>query len=236
MKAIHEKIKKLLALSKSANQHEAAAAAARAAELMLKHQIAEADITVEAEEDPIVNGFLFETKRRVGWKGVLTLGLARSLGCEAIVSRDGYSVQYRIVGTANAVSAIQYMAPSIINQINELADKSWKNASSSQSARAWKGSFRMAAARTVYFRLQDARETVLADAKEAGQENALIVLDRQAIALKSYLTDLNVGAARRSTAGEGSMGGYLAGREAGKSVSLGNSAGELTPGSKRLGS
>lgn len=39
-----DKVRKLLELAKSANEHEAATAAARAAELMLKHQIEEADL------------------------------------------------------------------------------------------------------------------------------------------------------------------------------------------------
>ena len=55
MEKIIERIKKLLELSKSSNEHEAAIAASRAAELMMDHQISEAEIhSSSVRAEPVV--------------------------------------------------------------------------------------------------------------------------------------------------------------------------------------
>jgi len=81
-----ERIRKLLSLSRSANEHEAALAASRAAELMLKHQISEAQLSVTTGQEkiePIGEETMGAAMRRiVHWRGSLAGALVEHFGCD----------------------------------------------------------------------------------------------------------------------------------------------------------
>src|SRR5215471_21045969 len=85
MDNVIDKIKKLLALSESSNPHEAANAAARAAELMFEHKIQSADLEIagggKRPAEAVIETTLHGGKWREFWKGQLADSLARSMGC-----------------------------------------------------------------------------------------------------------------------------------------------------------
>lgn len=90
--SVLERVKKLLELAKSDNEHEAAAAAARAAELCLKHEIEEADLEAakpagEQQVHPAADETIDRDKRAVTWKIYLKMGLCSAFGGDSYTWR-----------------------------------------------------------------------------------------------------------------------------------------------------
>ena len=83
-----EKIKKLLALSKSSNLHEAKAALLKARELMAQHKIGEQDLKDVSASNVIYKLSQYTcSKRRNPWMATLANTIAGSYCCEMYVSR-----------------------------------------------------------------------------------------------------------------------------------------------------
>ena len=232
---IIDRVRKLLARAKSDNPHEAALAAAMAAELQLEHQIAEAEIEDAAEVEPITEESVDATGKLVSWKGQILMGLVGAFGCEA----------YQVVGTPSSIDTIKYMYQYLCAETVRLADVGYGDevrecdlsGVSRPSARAWKGSFRVGCAGAIRDRLLEQRKKTMDGAKAAGKSTALQRIDDQRLAVKSYIKS-NVGPLRkggRSYAGQ-NRSGRAAGRVAGQSVGLGGSSrGAISAGAKRLG-
>jgi hypothetical protein len=253
---ILNKIRKLLELSKSNNEHEAALAAARAAELMVQHQIEEADLEVstgETKADPIINEALDQCGRWVSWKGWIATGIAKAFGCETYrtnVWLNGKSgEEHRIIGPESAMSTVRYMYQYLTNEVARLADEGYSIECEERhksgvitlpSARAWKASFRAGASSAIYDRLiAQRKQTIDNAAKEHSQ--ALVVIDKQHDAIiehhrKASPWNYTKTGKRRSTSGgyyPSSNDGWSAGDTAGKNVSLGGGR-QISSGNKRL--
>ena len=123
-----DKIKKLLALSKSNNEHEAATALAQAIRLAAEAGI---DIdTIDPEAEPL------EERDRSGgaqsrieqWRGQLWLRIARIFGC-AVYYRARYNNQLnleyciRLIGRASDIAVADYVATHLQNELMRLARK-----------------------------------------------------------------------------------------------------------------
>lgn len=93
-----EKIRKLLALSTSSNEHEAKAALLKAQALMKEFNLSETDV---AEKDKTVQenafGFTF-SKRRDPWMFDLCDVIARNFKCKVVFSRLDRTYTAKIVG------------------------------------------------------------------------------------------------------------------------------------------
>ena len=124
-----DKIKKLLALSKSNNEHEAATALAQAIRLA-----AEAGIDIDAI-DPEVEP-LEERDRSGGaqsrkieqWRGQLWLKIARIFGCATyhVKTCNGFfGTEYciRLIGRASDIAVADYVATHLQNELMRLARK-----------------------------------------------------------------------------------------------------------------
>ena len=99
------KIKKLLSLSKSTNEHEAQAALLKAKQLMAEHKISEADFRNMNEEIEYLYTDVSYTKRKNIWIMILADLIAENYCCQNFVSRQKHA-QTRIVafvGLANDV-------------------------------------------------------------------------------------------------------------------------------------
>lgn len=111
MDALLERLRRLLALSTSANPHEAAVAAARAQALITRHRLEawvaapEGDPIEDARDAPIA-----VAKRIRSWKRVLASALAEGNGCVAYVLDRGADEAIVLVGRAEdrAVTAAMY--------------------------------------------------------------------------------------------------------------------------------
>jgi hypothetical protein len=251
------KIRKLLELSKSSNEHEAATAAARAAELMLKHEIEEADLEAakpQAEQvvHPVVDEVIDENRRKVAWKFYILTALARAFGGDVYSWKYTDRIEKRVIAPAPAMQAIRYMYSYLTGEIDRLANTAYATEHAeckasgveAPSARAWKSAFRVGAATVIYNRLSEQRSQAHSVAKAAGKSQALAVINRQADALDTFKRTKHrwmftkSGKERSwsssSTAGRSSSSGYEAGQSAGRSVSLGGGK-QLGSGSRCLG-
>jgi hypothetical protein len=82
-----ERVRKLLALSRSSNPHEASAAAEKARELVEKYKLAQADLEMR-EEGAAIESHDY-SQNVVGWQRDLGFVLARSFFCRAIHTPRG---------------------------------------------------------------------------------------------------------------------------------------------------
>jgi GNAT superfamily N-acetyltransferase len=247
---IIDRIRKLLSLSKSANEHEAAQAAARAAELMLKHEIEEAQLGDEEVVEDVEEEQVDETGQRVPWKAHLQNGLALSMGCQMYTHRRyaGAGVGkmvcvYMIVGQPSKVATIKYMYQYLSAEVARLADVAYRqehlecrrSGVEAPSARSWKNAFRLGAASTIFKRLMEQRKETHVKAAAAGQGTALVVVEKAqedvAVFVKKHHPRMRQAAAASYSSGSG----YSAGAKAGRGVGLGGGA-RLGAGARRLGS
>jgi hypothetical protein len=128
-----DKIRKLLALSKSANANEAAAAAAAAQRLMTEHQIAEAEVDDgELHEHATLSDDPLDTfgKRSVVWKEVLSSQLCLLHGCkvwrESLYDGPTVTRRLRIVGRASDVGNVRYLYAWLTSEVERLVQSNGK--------------------------------------------------------------------------------------------------------------
>lgn len=84
---IIDKVKKLLALSKSSNEHEAGLALENANKLLMKHNLEMADIDEVSLSDIIEENDLILGKRIMSWKIDLLNAVMRLNGCQILMHR-----------------------------------------------------------------------------------------------------------------------------------------------------
>jgi hypothetical protein len=231
-----ERIKKLLKLSTSSNEHEAALAAQRAAELMRAHNIAEAQLRVDEPEargpEATVQGFdSGVTKRAAKWKGHLVGAAAKLYNCYVWVDVSGTR---RLFGRESDVQAATYTAQYLIAEVDRLAKAAWKVSAEKQldavSGRSWQANFSLGAAVTVWqrcdaaFKERLAKAIAEAEAAAAGPVTALAVVARDELAVRSEYAQFSRRFARgRSVGGRVTQASaYSQGQAAGATVSLGN--------------
>ena len=104
---ILDKIKKCLALSKSANEHEAAAALRQAQSLMRLHEIDEADI--EDSKISEANASASAARRPASWETKLAGSVADAVGCVRLFGPAGSGRgSWCFVGAEYAPTVAQY--------------------------------------------------------------------------------------------------------------------------------
>jgi hypothetical protein len=114
---IIEKVQKLLALSKSCNANEAAAAAAVANRLIDQYRLSEADLDadVEGELEPIEedSDYLYQSGKITAWKQTLVSILVKHYGCaywnDATYASGRKVTRYKLVGKRSDVGIVRYM-------------------------------------------------------------------------------------------------------------------------------
>lgn len=123
-----ETIQRLLNLSHSCNEHEAAAAYAKAQELMSKHQIDAAQFAHDAGAAP--DAILNEELHSFGatheqWYEVLAVCIAEANGCRVFttvwrLANDSTERVLNILGTKESVATVRYMLAAITTQAREM--------------------------------------------------------------------------------------------------------------------
>lgn len=88
-----KKIKKCLALGKSANQHEAGAAMRQAQKLMAEHLVSPDDIALA---DVTMKSCSTRTNSTPAWEARLAAVVAEAFGCEVIWTRSARVLQYKV--------------------------------------------------------------------------------------------------------------------------------------------
>lgn len=250
MSDIVDKIRKLLELSRSDNEHEAAAAAARAADLMHQHQVDEAELQAARPESerrvaPAARAVLW-TGPSVTWRWQIAAALADSFGGVAFYGRSATPDAWDtvIIGPEPCLGGCSYMYGYLTAEIARLADAAYADEAAEcaasgierPSARGWKGAFRVGAAVTIAKRLREQHQVSVGRARAAakpaalGQTTALAIIDQQARACVAlareqapflFRADGKMRAGTTSYAGTSSRSGRQAGEAAGRSVHLG---------------
>lgn len=228
-----DRIKKLLSLASSANEHEAASAMAKATELMVQHQISEASVSLADEPEQVEEQVLFESGRRVVWKGAIAEALTYAAGCKSYTLIGGGKSSLRLIGTPSALATVRYMFAYLVKEIERISKRSFIASGQVGRSRAWQNAFKIGATSVICKRIKMQRKETIAAAAAAGQNDALVVV-KQGEKDVSVFMAREVGATKKSSRPSmSSSAGYTSGRDAGSKVNLGGNMG-LNAGSKQL--
>lgn len=188
--AIVDKVQKLLALSKSSNANEAAAAAAKANKLIDQYRLSEADLETEAtadleplEEDP---DYVYQSGKVTPWKKLLVNVLAAHYGCaywndRTYVNGRQFS-RYRLVGKRSDIGITRYMYSWLLLECQRLSEKEAKG-----MGRIFVGSYCEGFVIGVANQLKLSRAEVQKDATAT----AIVKIDARAQVAKSFLYQLH---------------------------------------------
>ena len=150
MADIVDRVRKLLALAGSSNVHEAAAAAARAQELITRHRLESLRLGAP-DPDPITDGAAepLEVARRLRrWRVVLATELARVNGCSAYTVSHGWEERILVAGRAADRAAVAAMWAWLLVRVE------WLSAAAGPGrSRKWHEAFRVGAVEAVAERL-----------------------------------------------------------------------------------
>jgi len=184
MSSIIEQIQKLRNLSKSSNEHEAAAAARAADKLISKHRISEEELAAadptkqsEAKQD---ENILYETGKITQWKNILAQILAKNYDCALLndIMRNPTSgrkvSRYRLIGTESDMEIVRYMFSWLVDTIDQLGAYVARG-----MGRVYAASYAEGVVRGIKIQLDASREEQIVEAKFAGQTAALVKLDQR---------------------------------------------------------
>ena len=218
MDRIIDRIQKLLALSSSDEEHEAATAAKMVQDLLAKHNLTMRDLNKAQleKETEIVDKSVINKSRMPGWYTELLVSLASAFDCKVIVGTGYRSTSLRLVGTERDTTVAQLMFEYLCEVIDRLAKKHAYG-----RGRTYVASFR----RGMVSRLSD---RVVTDAKKKRSEidpeteeqvEGLILLKKDK--LTRYMASLSTSGSYSShLGGIGHASGYHSGKTAADSVNL----------------
>lgn len=176
-----ERVRKLLALSRSDNRHEAALAATKARELLARHGLSLATIEAElaGEGRPAYVSERFDSGGWTDWRRRLLAAVVRHHSCRGVSFRGTRDVG--IVGAAHDVVAVRRLYAFLAGEVARLADAGAREQPDldPERAHAWKRSFYQGAARTIARRL--AERQWRQDAAAAPHDAALLVNKERAL-------------------------------------------------------
>lgn len=242
------KVQKLLRLSKSNDSaEEAALAAAKAQELIDKHQLAEALLALDSAEptkglddEPIVDfesaGAPLDSPKKLDrWRGNLASVVARQNGCRIYFNGSDIA----LVGRGSDAETVRYLYAYLAREVERLATEQ-----GSGMGRTWRNNFRLGVVETISAKLWAQRRQFESDTRaEARAEGgtalmridlALANIDKRGETVKDWMK-----ANLKLRAGSGSGARYNSnarqmGRVAGRSISIGSARGSLTSAAKKL--
>lgn len=170
---IVERVKKLLALSSSQNPHEAALAAAKAQELLFRHNLSLSmvEAALEGGNSAYVSD-RFDSGGWMHWRRRLLAAVARNNFCRGVSYQETRDVG--IVGEPHNVTVVKHLYAFLVREVMRLADLGVKEQRGldEEESRAWKRSFYLGAVRTIAQRLAIQRQR---DVSADPQAAALVV-------------------------------------------------------------
>ena len=224
---VYERIGKLLRLSQSSNEHEAALAAERAAVLMAEYGLEEADIKLrdnpQAVLDPIMEDNIECGSRRDKWYGILVDGIARSFGCrtywqtfrECKPDKIVKHVRMVVVGRPREVGGVKYTAMLLEREMLVMVGRAYQ-AVGEGNRTSWERNFLLGCALAIQARLVSRRNEILDEAMRHGASSqALVLVKRGDDEMASYMKRLHLRSSgpTRMTRPDAFSHGKAAGRE-----------------------
>lgn len=234
--SILSRIKKLQALAaKNSNQHEAAAAAAKAQALLFEHNLTAADVDTHepAQADPygkVEHTLEGANRTTVQWRRSLLYVIAKANFCTA-VTQSG-STRMQIIGKRSNVETVLYLNSVLVREIERLAIESARSVLSNRSA--YMVSFCRGAVATIHHRLEEQRRNDEARATASNTAGYMSPeehtrANRNALILRSAAQELNKAVAHfypgglrttKTRSRIGSADGYRDGQRAGQGIGM----------------
>lgn len=129
LQKVIDKVKNLLALSKSDNVHEATAAANKANQLIDEYRLSSMDLSEDNSEiDPLIEDAdaIYESGRQIFWKVNLVIVLANHYGC-AVYNHANYSTgrmfsRFKLIGRTSDIQIVKYMFSWLSMECQRLAE------------------------------------------------------------------------------------------------------------------
>lgn len=214
-------IKKCLALSESPNEHEAAAALAKAQELLQKYNLQMADVNGRLDKEggeQLINFPLKFEKELSDWKVRLIHFIAINNFCTVI---DGGKTIH-ILGRKTNIQAVLEMGLWVTNQVDSMAFIATVSYSGAHKM-AYRNSFILGILNTIYHRLEEQRRQW---EKSSAQVTALVLYSKEEMNAFKYSQFPNLRYVTKYHSNN-SRDGYSDGQRAGYEVSLNASSTQL---------
>lgn len=185
-----DKIQALKRLSEnaSATPAEAASAAARIQELLIKHKLSEADIglgdeeEIKRHEDP-----LWQSKNYSRWRSALASGIAHLNACRVLRSKTNSGTKFSIVGKATDVEVVRHLFAYVVREIERHARTYLSVSSGRPNAKMRGSSYRLGFVDSVLSKLEAQKNQTRAEAEANGQSRGLIRLDQDDAAIEAWV-------------------------------------------------
>ena len=211
-----EKIKHLLALSTSSNPHEAALAASRAQELLMKHNLKMSQI--KTDDDP--TGNYAQSCVRTGqkrWKRSLLFAIARHNFCTCVYNLTQRNMM--LIGEPHNFEVVEYLYTFLVGQLHEMAENTYMTylkRGASVNKKTWIEGFYNGAIARIDVRLEEQQRQMAADSNDC---KALIVTKEAELkaAMDKFYPDRRPGRRQKSKV---DLTGFYDGVEAGDKVAL----------------
>jgi hypothetical protein len=224
---------KRLSENKSATPAEAANAAARVQELMLKHKITEADLGVDDDGEEVSwfkDDPLHVSKRESTWRTMLAVGIANVNGCKCMTGvLPGGVRRITLVGRSSDVEVAKYLYAYLEREIDSLAKSHLASNGGLTSALMRGKSFRLGAVNVVISRLTEQKHEVEEEARSQGQSSALTVIDKHDLDVQAWV-DKHATSKRVVTNDAVDTASWHAGRAAANGIALRQAIGVNSPG------
>lgn len=228
---IIEKVQKLLALSKSANINEAAAAAAVANRLIDQYRLSTTDLdsSTGTDFDPIEEDpeYIYQSGKITAWKSLLISVLVKHYGC-AYWNDTSYTTgrkvsRYRLVGKRSDIGITRYMFAWLTAECSRLADMEAKG-----MGRVFVASYCQGFVSGVAAQLRASRIEVQKDATSA----AIVKIDAREEASRAAMYGMhNLKSTKTTSQAQINSQAYSMGQSKGSSLHLGA---KLSSGGTRL--
>tara|TARA_R110000824_G_scaffold401714_1_gene613951 strand:- start:1047 stop:1727 length:681 start_codon:yes stop_codon:yes gene_type:complete len=216
--SIIPKIQKLLALSKSSNEHEAQAAATKAHELLAEHALSMAEVTAH-DTSPVetIGEFTASSRHSSPWVRQLWGATSRAYFCTYFYYTHQHKTHHTVIGTELNSKTTCEMADYLQKTIMRLAN-------AQPDDRGFRQGFRKGAVSRMAQRMRDMREKPSPTIKNASNLPALYAQNDKA--LEAYKAEHHPNlASTKNRERNTSHAGYVAGTIAANSISLNNQLG-----------
>lgn len=241
--SVLDKVKKLLRLSTSSNAHEAACAAAKAQELIDRHQLTQAVLEDEhgagsVPHDEPIHKFddapLDQPKRLDYWRQRLASVLARANACRIYMRRP----HIFLVGRPSDAETVRYLYAWLSADVMRLAE-----VNGAGKGVTWRNNFRIGVVDGIAEQLRAQRAAFIRTSRAEAQDNpqALMRVDQALARLDQRANDVEVWVRTHMNlrAGSASYSNYdsqarEAGRRAGRDLTLGGTRRGLASGRRQL--
>tara|TARA_Y100000310_G_C20697297_1_gene826629 strand:- start:3436 stop:4155 length:720 start_codon:yes stop_codon:yes gene_type:complete len=220
---ILDRIKKLLSLSHSSNENEAALAAAQVQKLLLKHNLSLADLgKAEIEAETRINEeLIWESGRMPAWRTYLVSGVARAFGCRPLVTQGRRYTALKMVGSSVDITVAKVTLEYLEMVVDDLTTENAYG-----RGKRYVNSYRVGLVARLTARLAERAKANEAEVmQEASEAGTALVLRKQG-SLSDYFRDNNYTGKYKTGKSELDYEGYGAGIRDAENVGLNQQLGE----------